>query len=77
MTKLDYIVDLLVTNWCAAECEKCPFGMEHEECALVIDTDHDARRMRVKGILIEAVMEWADGLAMEFMYRRMKEGDKE
>ncbi|WP_242324560.1 hypothetical protein [Faecalibaculum rodentium] len=81
MTDLDKIAIMLEAGSpeCACmKCEECPlWDRKHEECVLVIDADHDARRMRVKGIIIEAVMEWADGLAMEFMYRRMKEGDKE
>lgn len=54
MTKLDYIVDLLATNWCTAECEKCPFGMEHEECVLVIDAEEEAKAAaeKVKALLL-------------------------
>ncbi|WP_305181130.1 hypothetical protein [Faecalibaculum rodentium] len=59
MTKLDYIVDLLATNECAAECDKCPFDVDGI-CVLEARMKLEEKFFTLKIIVINAVLEWAD-----------------
>ena len=59
MTKLDYIVDLMATNWCTAECDRCPFDVDGI-CVLEAQMKLEEKFFTLKTIIIESVLEWAD-----------------